>query len=499
MVDTDIAGTKFLTDQALPIGTTLSGDQFTIVGHLGAGGFGITYRAEDNVLGRTIVLKECFPSDLCFRDGANVVARNANSTEQYRSIVEMFMREARSLAKLRHPNIVGVHRAFEENETAYMAIDLIDGRDISDIIDKDAAMLSPARVKSILAQLLDAVETVHDADLLHRDISPDNIIIEKSGTPVLIDFGAARGDASRRTRAASVLMIVKDGYSPHELYVAGSEQSPCIDLYSLAATFYHVLSGEAPPNSQTRLVEIAAKNPDPCVPLAGRIKGYDEAFLQAIDEAMRIHPNERIQSAARWKSLISAEEVVQDAELPGARTSRDISMDLELTLSRLVEETNDEVKRISQIPVQEEKVVQRQEKPARPDWVEEFNRESMIVEPTPEAEEAEPGGDVSEATDEADVEAQAEPVEPAPVVALAMAGGTNWVDKALMKQERLRIEQEKMLEAQALEAFEAEHGTAVMDGGELQASDAALSRNRPLGIAIGILIGFGSLVLLQGL
>ena len=375
MTEPDIAREAVLAEQALPIGTQLSGDQFTITDHLGAGGFGITYRAEDTVLGRTVVVKECFYENFCVRDGKNVVPRNKSFADPVRSIVRMFMREAQSLAKLRHPNIVGVHRAFEENETAYMVLDLIDGRDLFDILASNATPLSPRRVKDILLQMLDAVEQVHALDLLHRDISPDNILIENSGTPILIDFGAARGDASRHTRAVTTMLVVKDGYSPHEFYVPGSEQRPCSDLYALAATFYHVLSGEAPPNSQTRMIEIAGHKPDPCVPLAGRIDGYDEAFLQAIDTAMQIHPNDRLQSASKWRSLI-AEAAVEDGQ-PERLTSAEVSLELELSLTRLVEETNDEVRRHSQLLPEPEIVVQPKEEPAKPAWIEEFNQESL--------------------------------------------------------------------------------------------------------------------------
>ncbi|MGI9388853.1 MAG: serine/threonine protein kinase, partial [Boseongicola sp.] len=180
--------TASLADEALPIGTNLLDDQFTITGFLGAGGFGISYRAKDNVLGRTIVIKECFPCDICTRKGKSAVARSNTMAELMQSTVEKFMSEARNLAKLRHPNIVGVHRAFEENKTAYMALDLIEGRELYEVI-KSSSPLSPARIKSILVQLLDAIEMIHEEGILHRDISPDNILIEESGTPVLIDFG----------------------------------------------------------------------------------------------------------------------------------------------------------------------------------------------------------------------------------------------------------------------------------------------------------------------
>ena len=366
--------------EELPTGTMLSGDQFTITGRLGSGGFGITYRAEDNVLGRTIVIKECFPEDFCYRDGKIVVPRAKSHEEPVRSIVRMFMREAQSLAKLRHPNIVGVHRAFEENETAYMVLDLIDGHDLLDIVEAQARPLPPSQVKHILVQMLDAIEKVHELDLLHRDISPDNIIIEKSGTPVLIDFGAARSDASRRTRAVTSMMMVKDGYSPQEFYVAGSMQTPSSDLYALAATFYHVLSGEAPVNSQARMIEVAGNKPDPCAPLAGRIDGYERGFLEAIDAAMKVHPSERLQTVAEWRALIS--DIVRDAkenetaiEMP---VKQQPDQELEKSLTRLVQETNAEVRKSKELPIEPEVAAPLQpRKKTVPEWIKEFNKESL--------------------------------------------------------------------------------------------------------------------------
>ncbi len=369
-------------DPGLPNGTNLCGDQFTITRRLSAGGFGITYLAEDNTLGRTVVIKECYPEDFCVRDGKDVIVRSADKLNQFRSIVKMFMREARSLAKLRHPNIVGVHRAFEENETAYMALDLIDGHDLLDILDSDQKRhLTPERVKDILLQLLHAIEMVHDNDLLHRDISPDNIIIEKTGTPVLIDFGAARGDASRRTRAISSMLVVKDGYSPQEFYLAGSMQTPSSDLYALGATFYHVLSGEAPPNSQIRLAEVASDNPDPCVPLAGRIEGYEPAFLEAIDLAMEVAPRNRLQSAAAWRSLIADcvpnESGQLAAEAITTAAPKPITPDIDRLLTRLIEETNEEVEKSRVTSAQNEVVEEpKPAEPEKPDWLEEFNAES---------------------------------------------------------------------------------------------------------------------------
>jgi len=291
----------------LPVGTRLLGGQYVIERYLGSGGFGITYVARDS-LDRQVVIKECFPEALCQRKNRTVVERSRTSKGQFHAIVEMFVREARSLAKLDHRNIVGVHQVFKDNETAYMALDLVEGQDLLDIIDAKGDRPAYAEIKSVLWRILDAIAVVHAEDMLHRDISPDNILIDTSGSPVLIDFGAAREEASKKSRALSAVQVVKDGYSPQEFYVAGSKQGPCSDLYALAATFVHVISGTAPPNSQMRLAAIADKKPDPYVPLVGRIAGYPDAFLRPLDQAMAVLPKDRVQSAQEWMACIWGED-----------------------------------------------------------------------------------------------------------------------------------------------------------------------------------------------
>lgn len=361
-------------NEALPDGTPLLGDQFTIDRALSNGGFGITYLAKDNFLDRDVVIKECYPEVFCMRRGKDVLVRSDQHAEKYRTIVQMFMREARSIAKMRHPNIVGVHRVFEDNQTAYMVLDLIDGRDLLSIINDAEDPLPPAQIKEVLIKCLDAVDLVHRNDLLHRDISPDNILLDKWGNPFLIDFGAAREEASRETRAVSAVLIVKDGYSPQEFYFAGGKQGPSSDLYALGATFYHLISGEAPPNSQTRMAEFAGNNPDPCEPLAGRFPEYDRAFLEAIDKAMQILPKARIQSASEWLNIINKEgERVKPLQMSTNR------FDLGRTLTRLVSETNEYVLNSEpREPKPAPKALREVESPSKPKpgWVDEFNRET---------------------------------------------------------------------------------------------------------------------------
>ena len=311
---------KSVTDELQP-GSELMRGQYKITRYLNSGGFGITYLAKDS-LDRSVVIKECFPRSFCYRNSdMSVQARSEAQNGDLRSIVRLFANEARSLAKLKHPYIVGVHQTFEEHNTAYMALDFVKGHDLLAVIERKVMLLRPDQVRAILEKVLDAIGSVHRQGLLHRDISPDNIIVTNELNPVLIDFGAAREQATKASRALSALRVVKDGYSPQEFYIAGSEQGPFSDLYSLAASFYHVISGELPPDSQLRISAHVAGDPDPYVPLARKTDDYDESFCEAIDKAMSILPADRVQSADEWLALMS-KPVPMSRRMSRTRSSR---------------------------------------------------------------------------------------------------------------------------------------------------------------------------------
>ena len=281
-------------------GTKLMLGQYTIEGFLAAGGFGITYLAKDS-LDRRVVVKECFPGSFCRRQNTSVTPRSRAHQNELKSIVRLFSQEAMSLAKTKHPNIVGVHQVFEENNTAYMALDYVHGRDLLEILTEDPGSLTPMRIQGYLTKILDAIKHIHKLGMLHRDISPDNIIINAEGEPILIDFGAARESSNERvTRMLSALRVVKDGYSPQEFYIAGSDQTPSCDLYSLAASFYHIITKELPPDSQWRLSACAAGDDDPYVSLGDKSNDYSPRFVAALDKAMSILPRDRMQSAEEW-------------------------------------------------------------------------------------------------------------------------------------------------------------------------------------------------------
>ncbi len=293
-------------DELLP-GTTLFHGQYRITRYINSGGFGITYLAKDS-LDRDVVIKECFSSSFCRRTETRVRARSQSTRDHMARIVKSFLNEARSLAGLRHPNIVGVHQVFEDNDTAYMALDYIRGYDLQEIVDEKKATLTAEQIVVMAGKLVAAIGYIHDRGLLHCDISPDNIFLNDVGEPILIDFGAARRSAAGEAQKHSGLSVVKDGYSPHELYTPGGNSGPWSDIYSLAASLYHAITGRAPENCQNRLAALAEKRPDPCQPLAGRMPGYPAGFLESIDRAMAVVPARRFQSAADWQKALPQAE-----------------------------------------------------------------------------------------------------------------------------------------------------------------------------------------------
>ena len=298
--------------QGLQPGAKLLRGQYEILRFLSNGGFGITYLARDS-LDRDVVIKECYPGALCRRNGDLVEPNDPGFTDDLRSIIDLFIQEARNHARLVHPNIVDVHQVFEDNDTAYIAMDLIRGCDLLDYIEDTKTDTGPDFIVQVTEKMLSAVSFIHQSGMLHRDISPDNILIDENGEPVLIDFGAAREQAANKSAALLTLRVIKDGYSPHEFYVRGSEQGPSSDLYVLAATLFHAISGERPIDGQSRLNAFNNGQADPYAPLAGRFPGYPDGFLEAIDKAMEVHATDRLQSALEWLRMFRGPGVEFDS------------------------------------------------------------------------------------------------------------------------------------------------------------------------------------------
>ena len=287
---------------ALPSGTELAGD-YRIDRVLGAGGFGITYLADEIALDRAVTIKEYFPSDFAARNAEQqAVPRSKDCSSDYRWGLDRFIEEAQTLAKFDHPNIVRVYRYFRANNTGYMVLHFEEGQSLKGWLKGLGRAPRQKELDALIAPLLDALELIHKSDFLHRDIAPDNIIVRKSGQPVLIDFGSARGEIAAHSKTVSAL--VKPGYSPYEQYAETSrQQGPWSDIYALGATLYHAVTGKRPPDAPSRMVH------DEIVPAReAAISSYRPGFLKDIDRALSLEIRDRPQSIPIWRGELLAPE-----------------------------------------------------------------------------------------------------------------------------------------------------------------------------------------------
>lgn len=279
---------------ALPAGTMLLDYRLDRV--LGSGGFGITYRAHNVRLDTTVAIKEYFPISLAVRTKENsVISRPELGEASYTWGRDRFVHEATSLARLQHPNIVGVDYMFHTNGTAYMVLDYVDGPTLNGWLRSLNRTPTLAELERLLYPLLDALEIVHGKDLLHRDVAPKNIMIAPGLVPVLIDFGAARQLVAAQSRTFAA--ILTPGYAPFEQYAASSRgQGPWTDIYGLSATLYHAVTGAAPNEAPERMMQ------DRCVPARQAGHGlFPDRFLAAIDWGLSPLPKDRPPSIAAWR------------------------------------------------------------------------------------------------------------------------------------------------------------------------------------------------------
>jgi serine/threonine protein kinase len=245
----------------LPAGTRLQGGSFAVGKPLGQGGFGVTYQGSDLRLQRPVAIKEFFPQG-SMRQRTTVQPGGGTTPAEYSEQKSRFLDEARTLARFHHPAVVHVHASFEENNTAYMVMEFVKGRPLSALLERE-----PLPEKSALAYAVaigEALEVVHAAGLLHRDIKPDNVMVTDDARVVLIDFGSARGFAAGRTHRMT--RMVTPGYAPLEQYSQQGRFGAPTDVYALGATLYHMLTGEVPASPMdvlqgVRLVPPFTRNP----------------------------------------------------------------------------------------------------------------------------------------------------------------------------------------------------------------------------------------------
>jgi len=280
--------------QALPKGYML--EEYQVGRVLGAGGFGLTYLGWDTRLDKPVAIKEYLPNDLAVREADHsVLPKSGGDEENFRWGLDRFLDEARTLARFRHPNIIAVHRYFEAHNTAYIVMEYAEGETLAGMLKRGVA--GESRLLSILEALLDGLEEVHRGDFLHRDIKPGNILIRTDGSPVLVDFGAARQAIGGRSR--SITSVVTPGYAPIEQYSPRGNQGPWTDIYALGAVMYKAVTGAPPPDATERV-----RNDD-MTPAVEAARGkYSAALLRAIDWALAVDEDKRPQDVPAWRRAL---------------------------------------------------------------------------------------------------------------------------------------------------------------------------------------------------
>ncbi len=280
---------------------------------LGRGGFGITYLARDNNLGQQVAIKEYLPLDFAMRCGDSTVQPvSVDQSEVFDWGLERFMREAQTLAKFKHSNIVRVSSVFKQNNTGYMVMDYEQGEDLSHVYKREKQLTQQA-LENIYYPIIHGLSSVHKDGFIHRDIKPANIYIRDDGSPVLIDFGAARQAVG--TRAEALTSMLSIGYAPFEQYnEAPGKQGPWTDIYALGASMYQGVTGEKPVESSIRGMAMLHNECDPYEPLSvvPRPAGYSRSFLRAIDQALMIQVQDRPQTLGEFLAMLKGDIALPD-------------------------------------------------------------------------------------------------------------------------------------------------------------------------------------------
>ena len=282
---------------ALPEGSILAG-KYVICRVLGQGGFGITYLAKIHKTDEKVAIKEFFPESMVTRPGGNTVKTYTDERlENFRYGKERFLEEAKILSQFqKNPHIAGVQTCFEENGTAYFVMDYVQDTDFKTYLKGNGGKLPWNTVWDIMPPVMEALETVHQAGLIHRDVTPDNIFISSDKQVRLLDFGSARYSLGDRSRSLDV--ILKPGYAPKEQYTRRGIQGPFTDVYSVAACFYAALSGYLPPESLDRMEE------DDLVPLSNRGVQLPKKAEEAILKGLELRAEDRFQTMGQFRQAI---------------------------------------------------------------------------------------------------------------------------------------------------------------------------------------------------
>lgn len=296
-------------------------ERYKIEEVIGAGGFGITYRAWDPLLQSYVAIKEYYPSGIATRsaDSSKVCVPVGQEQREYHRGRIRFLKEAQDVARFQsEPNIVSIYDYLEENDTAYMVMEYLHGCTLKQYIREHGGRLDTDHILHICLSVLDALAVVHKAGMIHRDISPENIFICEDLTVKLIDFGAAKQVYLDGEQTMSV--VLKPGYAPPEQYAKKDKQGPWTDIYALGATLYFAATGEKPEESFGRVLEDTIK------PVCEVNPEIPRAMSQVIMRAMSVKIEDRYQTVeAMREALLTGEGQNAQMEpyvIPASRISK---------------------------------------------------------------------------------------------------------------------------------------------------------------------------------
>ena len=291
---------------ALPSGTRF--EEYRLDAVLGAGGFGITYRAYDAHLDKFVAIKEYLPVEFATRTEASTVVPHSNADAQdYHWGLTRFLDEARTLARFDHPHLNRVHRFFESNGTAYMVLEYVQGETLADRLSREP-YLEEAALQRLLDEILSGLAVMHEAGYVHRDIKPGNLMLrEEDGSAVVLDFGAARQAVGQRSKA--ITSILTPGYAPVEQYDGKVDRvGPWTDIYALGMVAYRCISGigdnELPDAVARMLAHTKGGTTLPPATEVGKGK-YNAKLLEAIDWAMEVDEEGRPQTVDAWRQALA--------------------------------------------------------------------------------------------------------------------------------------------------------------------------------------------------
>ncbi len=317
---------------------TMLKERYQVGKVMGEGGFGITYVGRDMVLDLKVAIKEFYMSGYVNRNNTYstlVRASVGSHTELFERNREKFLTEARVLAKFANEEgIVGIRDFFQENNTAYIVMDFLTGETLRDYL-KMNTKLPWDKTLQIMKPVIKSLGTVHNHNVIHRDISPDNIMLTKDGKVKLLDFGAAREVSQTDIKSLSV--ILKPGYAPEEQYRSKGQQGPWTDIYALCATIYCCIAGTVPEDSMERMFE------DKLKPLHEIEPGCSVAVSNVISRGMAVRQKDRYQSIAELQAdLDKALANPEDANIAGGQAVASVAKGaVQETVQRAVQAADD--------------------------------------------------------------------------------------------------------------------------------------------------------------